>query len=66
MVAPALSLSTANKKQLLAYNTKLAVDRFKAHKLDTGSTPVQSKAHMVIYMAHMCSLLNVYNVQLLF
>lgn len=50
MVAPALSLSTANKKQLLAYNTKLAVDRFKAHRLDTGSTPVQSKSHMELIL----------------
>lgn len=44
IVAPVLSLSTANKKQLLAYKTKLAMDKFKAHKLDTGSTPVQRES----------------------
>ena len=41
-IAPALSLATANKKEKLNYNINVAIDKFKRHKLDTGSTPVQS------------------------
>ena len=42
-VAAVLSLQTANKKEKLRYNINIAVDKFKIHKLDTGTTPVQSK-----------------------
>jgi ribosomal protein S15P/S13E len=62
VVAPTLSLSTANKKEILAFNIKLAVEKFKSHKLDTGSTPVQSTLHVPLAALLVLSVLFIYDI----
>ena len=38
-----ISLHTANQAQIVKYNIREAVQTYKAHPTDTGSTSVQSK-----------------------
>lgn len=39
------SISTANSKDILKYNKKQAVLKFRAHETDTGTASVQSKLY---------------------
>lgn len=42
-IAPVISESNANAKQLLNIKVRQAIDRYKTHDIDTGSPEVQSK-----------------------
>lgn len=43
-VAPIFSLENANRKQILKNNTRIANEKFRTHKTDTGSPQVQSRS----------------------
>ncbi len=48
-IAPAISLITANAKEILKHNKQLSVKRFQIHESDTGSAAVQSMSISFFY-----------------
>ena len=42
-IAPTIALSTANQKEITQVKIREAIQKYKLHEADSGSTPVQSR-----------------------